>query len=109
VAAWTNGCGRNLQMVSKYVTYKIEPDQLELVLEAVKSFVSAIKENEPDTYYAAYQQSDEVSFMHVMKFADRAAEQKHSSADYTLAFVDVLYPNCSIRPVFYNISELAST
>ena len=96
-------------MISKYVTYKVKLEEVDMVLAAVKTFVAAIADNEPETKYTAYQAADRVNFMHTMQFMSGEAEEKHRSAHYTLTFVDVVYPRCEIAPEFTDITEIANT
>ena len=96
-------------MISKYVTYKIKASEIDTVVHAVQMFVQAIKENESNTKYTAYQAADKVSFMHTMVFSDEAAESNHRQAEHTLKFVEVVYPRCEIQPVFYDLTLLANT
>lgn len=96
-------------MITKYVTYKVKLEEIDTVLAAVKTFVAAIAENEPETNYIAYQAANRVNFMHTMQFMSGEAEEKHRSAHYTLTFVDVVYPRCEITPEFIDITEIART
>lgn len=93
-------------MISKYVTYKVRESELATVLTAIKQFLDAIRTNEPDTVYEAYQASDRLSFMNIMHFTDVAVAEKHSKSVYTDKFVSVLYPRCETTPVFTDISPL---
>ena len=44
-----------------------------------------------------------------MSFPDGGAERTHQTADYTQRFVDVLYPNCEVRPHFTDLKMVGST
>jgi hypothetical protein len=96
-------------MIQKIVEYQVKESELDKCLVAIRDFVAAIKSNEPDTFYEAYQADDKVSFIHIMRFPDRNAEEAHKNAVYTLKFVDILYPSCEVTPVFRDISTLMST
>jgi hypothetical protein len=43
-----------------------------------------------------------------MSFPDEATETEHRKADYTLKFVEALYPNCEVQPEFTDLSLMAS-
>jgi quinol monooxygenase YgiN len=97
-------------MIAKIVHYKVKPEALPRVLEAIRTFVTAIRVNEPGTCYDAYQHSeDPFSFVHTMQFPDKAGEKAHQAAFYTQVFVEVLYPNCEILPEFKDLSHIAGT
>ncbi|NUN11295.1 hypothetical protein HUU53_01480 [Candidatus Micrarchaeota archaeon] len=94
-------------MIIKKVTYKVKPRELETVKKAVRVFVKAIHSSEPETIYEAYEHSgDETSFTHFMAFPNLKAEKKHQTAEYTLRFVKILYPNCSKKPVFTDLKKV---
>ena len=47
--------------------YRIHPEKLEEVEQAVSEFVAAVKENEPEVlFYEAYRGRGDVSFFHIM-------------------------------------------
>jgi hypothetical protein len=96
-------------MVSKIVRYKIKPEETDTVLAAIKEFLMAIANSEPETRYDALQLVDGVSFIHTMRFPSSLAEEQHQKAQYTLKFVDVLYPRCEIAPEFTEVKEYFSS
>ncbi len=93
-------------MISKYVTYKVKSTELETVTAAIKTFLSQIEANEPDTVYEAYQSDNKLNFMHIMHFSSAEAAEQHSKSDYTNEFVEVLYPRCDVTPVFTDIAPV---
>lgn len=94
-------------MIWKQARYTAERDELPGVVDAVERFVAAVREHEPRTFYRAWQRrDDELRFVHVMGFPDDEAEQAHRKADYTLAFVDALYPRCSEEPSFDDLRPI---
>ncbi len=96
-------------MIRKMVRYKVQPGKLDLVKEAIAAFVEAIAARELETRYEAFETEEDRVFVHVMAFADEAGEAFHQSAPHTLAFVEVLYPNCEEAPVFTNLRLLHAT
>lgn len=94
-------------MIVKQVTYKVHPEKLDAVLEAIERFVRAVAEHEPSTVYAAYRDNEEpTAFVHLMRFPDAQAEEAHRQAPYTDQFVEVLYPSCEEEPVFRDLRLL---
>lgn len=95
-------------MICKVARYRIQPAWRSQALQAIETFVEAIAAHEPHTHYAAYQEPDGLTFLHLMVFPDAAAEQAHAGAPYTQAFVEALYPNCQAEPTFTDLRLLAA-
>lgn len=93
-------------MTGKLASYTIKADAEEPVLQAVREFVSAVAQNEPQTRYEAYRLDGGASFIHIMEFQDAESEERHRSSDYTRKFVDVLYPNCQEPPTFSKLERI---
>jgi quinol monooxygenase YgiN len=87
--------------------YRIREGTVDEVLPAIRRFVRAVAEAEPETEYRSYRMADSLEFLHVMAFPDETAEERHREATYTLEFVDVLYPHCVEPPRFARV-ELVS-
>lgn len=87
-------------MIRLMAEYRINEGSLDVVQTAIKEFVAAIHETEPETEYTPYQVGDSDRYIHLMAFVDEAAQERHQQADYTSQFVEVLYPNCSELPTF---------
>jgi quinol monooxygenase YgiN len=96
-------------MIHMMAQYSIRADRIAEVRQIIQAFVAAVKRNETDTLrYESFQLWDTSSFVHVMTFADEAAEERHRTAAYTRDFVDALYPHCDRQPEFRNLSLIAS-
>lgn len=74
--------------------YRVRDDAVEATLEAIRTFVAAVKDREPGTrMYVAWQERDDpTAFVHTMTFDDEAAEEVHSSSEWVRAFTDAVYP-----------------
>ncbi len=96
-------------MISKIVRYKVRPEEVGNVLSAIREFLMAIANCEPETKYDALQLIDEVSFIHTMRFPNPLADEQHQKAQYTLKFVDTLYPRCEDAPEFTEVKEYLSS
>lgn len=95
-------------MIEKYVTYTVQKDQVDAVKEAIAVLVAGIEEHEPGTWvYETWQESDEVSFIHMMVFEDEDAEEAHKEAANTKTFVEFIYPKCDKEPLFHDIEEIS--
>ena len=96
-------------MIRKLANYRIDPESLKEVERAIEAFVAAIGREEPETIYEAYRIADNVSFIHLMAFPSREAEEAHQMAPHTKKFVDILYPHCEEQPTFLDIALVESS
>jgi len=96
-------------MIRKVAQYKVKKVEVRAVEQAIIEFVAAITQNEPHTFYEAYQGGDGVSFIHFMAFPDQDAENQHMTATYTMKFVRVLYPCCEAAPTFTDLKLVRSS
>lgn len=87
-------------MIRLMAEFRIKEGMLGVVQPAIKQFVAAVHEAEPETEYISYRVGASDRFIHIMTFIDEEARQRHQQADYTTKFVEVLYPNCSQLPEF---------
>jgi quinol monooxygenase YgiN len=100
-------------MNHKTARFEVRPEGLEKCRQAIREFVTHIRQNEPDTkLYLSLESSDKPgSFLHVMMFADDAAEQRHAQSDACRRFTGILYPELSpagSSPEFKAYTALAS-
>ncbi|HEU5317685.1 MAG TPA: antibiotic biosynthesis monooxygenase [Chloroflexota bacterium] len=70
-----------------------------------------MRANEPGTllYVAMRDAEDENGFLHVMAFADEAAEQAHRTSAPVQRFVEVLYPETVDGVAFRDYVGVAAT
>ena len=86
------------------VLYKVKKSKINSVKKAIKYFIKEIRRKEPGTlFYRAFQKKDKTSFIHFMSFKNRKAEIKHANSPYCKKFVNILYPNCTKKPVFIDL------
>ena len=87
-------------MIRKIVQYQVKKEKLNDVIQAVREFVEAVHDQEPETVYTAYRAGPGWDFVHFMAFPDEEAEILHQSAPYTLKLTDILSPACEQEPVY---------
>ena len=96
-------------MISKIAFFKVKKQHVAQAIEAIKTFVLGIKAHEPDTLvYKSFQYNDGVSFMHLMTFKDKDAEELHRNTRHIKQFAEDLYPLCDEEPRFVDIENVAS-
>ncbi len=96
-------------MVRKIVRYRVKSDAVQMLQEAIREFVDAVAQHEPDTIYGALVADDRSTFIHCMAFPTQGAEERHRRADYTKRFVEELSPLCEEEPVFSTFHVVRST
>lgn len=97
-------------MIIKIAEFKVKREKLHICLTAISKFVGNVHEKESDTLaYDAYQKEDGISFIHFMNFKDEKAEAHHRKTAYVKRFVEILYPNCEIPPVFTDLTPVVKT
>lgn len=91
--------------------WQCRPGAESKVEEALRKFVAAVKENEPDTrlYTALQQAEDATSFMTYFIFENEAAQEFHRSTEWVKRFTDVIYPENVAPVVFTQFRLVAST
>ncbi len=97
-------------MIHKMVRFRVKPEKREAARAAIAEFVASVRAKEPDTLqYEAFEEPDGVWFVHFMTFRSPAAEQLHRATPHVIRFVDVLYPNCDVTPVFTDLKLVRSS
>ncbi len=92
------------------VNYEVKPEHVETIKRAISEFIAGIQASEPNTFYEAFQQvAKPTAFTHFMIFNDIDAKTQHQDAPHTKKFVDILYPACTLEPVFTDLAAVAST
>jgi quinol monooxygenase YgiN len=95
-------------MKSLKVEYQLKSSKLEEILPVIKTFIKAAQADVKHVaHYSGYQYaSDPTKFIHLIVFTNAQNEKFHQQAGYTKTFVEALYPNCQIQPVFQEIAEI---
>jgi quinol monooxygenase YgiN len=81
--------------------FTVRGDGVGPALAAIERFVAHTR-TEPGTLrYESWRSAERPrEFVHLMEFADEAAQEAHASSDAVGAFTDVLYPLCEEPPSF---------
>ena len=88
------------EQTSVIISFKVKERDIAKAKEAIREFIASIRKNEPDTlFYNSFQKVDEPgSFMHVMTFINKTAQEIHRKTEYGQYFAERLYPLCSELP-----------
>jgi quinol monooxygenase YgiN len=93
-------------MISYKVLFRVKKSQVDQALRLINDFIDGIRNNEMETivYHSFQDAEDTTSFIHVMTFKDKEAEEKHRRSSYCRKFTENLYPLCEEEPVFTPIN-----
>jgi quinol monooxygenase YgiN len=74
--------------------YRVKPEAVERVKQAIKVFVKYVQENEPGTkMYLAWQEKDDpTKFLHLFIFENEAAQARHGQSAAVKQFEGVYSP-----------------
>jgi len=89
----------------KYRTARFRVRQTEVAAaeKAIIAFVSQVADEPGTLRYESFREADGVSYLHLMAFADDAAEEAHRQTEHVKQFVAELYPKCEAQPVFTDL------
>lgn len=77
-------------MFRRIMRYRVHPEAVAEVRQAVRRLVDSVRENEPDTIYGVMAGEDRTCFIHIMAFPDEFAEQRYRNAAYTREFKNAI-------------------
>ena len=80
--------------IHKIARFEVKPDTLGECLDALRIFLAATKSEPGTLLYESWQERDAPTrFIHLMTFADAAAEDAHRTSEAVKVFTALLYPN----------------
>lgn len=96
------------EQISVIISFKVKESEIAKAQKAISEFIASIRKNEPDTLlYKSFQKTDEPkSFIHVMTFKNKTAQEIHRKSEYCQTFVEKLYPLCSELPTPFTYNEI---
>ena len=77
------------------------------LLKAIIAFVAKVADEPGTLRYESFREADGVTYVHVMAFADDAAEKAHRETEHMKKFVADLYPRCEVQPVFADLKKIS--
>lgn len=95
-------------MIRKMEQFRILEGRVEDARKVIEEYVEAIFEHEPETHYDVFQEDGGSTFVHIMSFKNAEAEKQHRSADYTLEFIERIYPLCGEKPSAHDLTLVRS-
>jgi quinol monooxygenase YgiN len=92
-------------------TYRVKPQAVGKVKQAIEEFVQYVQVNEPGTqmYVAWQQQADPTCFLHLFIFRDSAAQTIHSESDAVKRFEAIYSPELVGGDVVFTDFDLVAS
>ncbi len=90
-------------MRTKIARYKIPASKTERFETVLESLLEEIAKHEPETIYEVYRVKNDAAYLHIIKFPDAVAEEKHKRAIYTAEFIKKLYGISENGVNFYDL------
>ena len=87
--------------------FRVRASETAAAEKAIIAFVSKVADEPGTLRYESFREADGVSYVHLMAFADEAAEQSHKQTDHVKQFVAELYPKCEVQPVFTDLKMIS--
>ena len=87
--------------------FRVRASEVAAAEKAIIAFVSKVADEPGTLRYESFREADGISYVHVMAFADDAAEQAHRQTEHVKQFVAELYPKCEMQPVFTDLKMVS--
>jgi quinol monooxygenase YgiN len=91
----------------RMATFRVRASEVPAVEKAIIAFVAKVADEPGTLRYESFREADGVSYVHVMGFADDAAEQAHEQTAHAKQFMAELYPRCEAQPVFTDLKMVS--
>jgi quinol monooxygenase YgiN len=95
--------------IHKTAAFSVRPEGAARAEAAIREFIDYIRANELGTrvYVSLRDEKDPARYLHVMEFADAAAEETHRASDAARRFTSALYPETVDGVVFTDYDRVA--
>ena len=87
--------------------FRVRASEAAAAEKAIIAFVAKVADEPMTLRYESFREPDGVSYLHLMAFADDAAEEAHRETGHMKEFVAALYPKCEVQPVFAELKMVS--
>ena len=94
-------------MKYRIARFRVRASEVAAAERTIIAFVAKVADEPGTLRYESFREPDGVSYVHLMGFADDAAEQAHRETDHVKRFVAELYPRCEQQPVFTDLKMIS--
>jgi quinol monooxygenase YgiN len=94
-------------MKYRIARFRVRASEAAAVEKAIIAFVAKVADEPGTLRYESFREADGVSYLHLMAFADDAAEEAHRQTEHVKEFVAGLYPKCEQQPVFTDLKMVS--
>jgi quinol monooxygenase YgiN len=85
------------------MAFRARAAEVAAVEKAIIAFVAKVADEPGTLRYESFRQADGVSYLHLMSFADDAAQQAHEQTEHAKAFLAELRARCDGQPAFADL------
>ena len=87
--------------------FRVRPAEVAAVEKAIIAYVAKVADEPGTLRYESFREADGVSYVHVMAFADDAAQAAHEQTDHAKQFAAELHPRCEAPPIFEDLKMIS--
>lgn len=89
------------------MSFRVRAAEVSAVEKAIIAFVAKVADEPGTLRYESFRQADGVSYLHLMSFADDAAEEAHLHTDHAKKFLAQLKAKCDVQPAFTDLKMVS--
>jgi len=94
-------------MKYRIARFRVRASEVAAAERTIIAFVAKVADEPGTLRYESFREADGVSYVHLMAFADDAAEQAHRETDHLKRFAAELSPRCDQQPVFNDLKMIS--
>jgi quinol monooxygenase YgiN len=87
--------------------FRVRPAEAAAAEKAIIAFVAKVADEPGTLRYESFREADGVSYLHLVGFADDAAQEAHERTEHLRRFVAELGPLCEVQPVFADLKMVS--
>ena len=87
--------------------FRVRRAEIAAAEKAIIAFVAKVADEPGTLRYESFREPDGVSYVHLMAFADDAAEEAHRQTEHMKKFAADLHPRCEQEPVFTDLVKIS--
>jgi quinol monooxygenase YgiN len=87
--------------------FRVRPAEAAAAEKAIIAFVAKVADEPGTLRYESFREADGVSYLHLVGFADDAAQEAHERTEHLRRFVAELGLKCEVQPVFADLKMVS--
>ena len=90
-------------MKYRIARFRVRASEVAAVEKSIIAFVAKVADEPGTLRYETFREADGVSYVHLMSFADEAAEAAHEKTEHQKQFLAEIRPRCEAQPVLTDL------